>query len=79
MGLINSGRLPISRNNVEIIPYDQNEDKKSVISRKSIDADFTILGFNNKDINGEGMDYFTGFQDMGNLMFVNAFKEIEIK
>lgn len=79
LGLINSGRLPISRNNVEIIPYDQNEDKKSVISRKSIDADFTILGFNNKDINGEGMDYFTGFQDMGNLMFVNAFKEIEIK
>jgi len=78
LALIKSGRLPISPKNVELISADYTN-KKQVIMKNSIDADLSILGFNHEDVEKEGIDLFTGFEDMGNILFVSSYKEINIK
>ena len=77
--LIKSGRLPISPSNVELIPADPEISPKQIISSKSIDADLTIIGFRNELIRAEGTKIFTGYDDIGNILFVSSTKEKEIR
>ncbi len=77
--LISSGRLPISPNNVELIPADPKVNPKTIISQKSMDADLTIIGFRSELIKAEGIKIFTGYDDIGNILFVSSTKEKEIK
>ncbi|MRT91517.1 amino acid permease [Ancylomarina sp. 16SWW S1-10-2] len=78
LSLIRSGQLPISSSNIELIGIDHT-DKKKEIMNKSMDADLTILGFNREDIDRDKLDMFTGFDDMGNILFVSSYKKIKIK
>lgn len=80
LGLIKSGRLPISPSNINLIPVEENENNKKTISRYSVDADLTIIGFNylhSEDIQAE--ELFNGYGDVGNILFVSATKAKEIK
>jgi len=79
LDLIKSGRLPISPSNVELIPAEPNVNSKQIISQKSIDADLTIIGFRSELIKAEGIKLFTGYEDIGNMLFVSSMKEKEIK
>ncbi|WP_321299747.1 amino acid permease [Marinifilum fragile] len=78
LALIKSGRLPISPSNIQLINANY-ANKKQVIMSKSMDADLSILGFNHEEVVEEGVDLFTGFEDMGNILFVSSYKEIKIK
>lgn len=78
LNLVKSGRLPISPNNLELIPADPEINPKHIISRKSADADLTIIGFRSELIKAEGIKIFTGYEDIGNILFVSSTKEKEI-
>lgn len=52
---------------------------KEKISNTSIDADLTIIGFNSGKIEATGYDIFTGYDKLGNILFVSSNKEKEIK
>jgi len=77
--LIKSGRLPISQNNVELIPREENIDNKAIIKKKSIDADFIIIGFREKDVKENSKELFEGYGDLGNILFVNSNRQRPIK
>ncbi|MFT6850472.1 MAG: solute carrier family 12 sodium/potassium/chloride transporter 2 [Sphingobacteriales bacterium] len=77
--LINTGRLPISINNVELIPHLFDQNKKDIINSKSKDADLTILGFRGEMLKHETTEVFSGYDAIGDVLFVNANKGIEIK
>lgn len=77
--LIKTGRLPISFNNINLIPMKEPDNVKEIISSTSIDADLTIIGFNSKKIKTRGYDVFTGYDKLGNILFVSSNKEKEIK
>jgi hypothetical protein len=79
MFLIKSGRLPISPGNIQLIPFDDQRNIKSIITEKSVDADLTIVGFRHELIKAKGIEVFTGFGDIGNVLFVSSQKEKEIK
>jgi hypothetical protein len=79
LNLIQSGRLPISPKNVQLIPADPETNPKSIISEKSLDADLTIIGFRSELIKAEGVKIFSGYEDIGNILFVSSTKEKEIK
>lgn len=79
LDLIKSGRLPISPANVELIPADPEINPKQIISEKSLDADLTIIGFRNEMIKAEGIKIFTGYEDIGNILFVSSTQEKEIR
>ena len=76
--MISTGRLPISANNIEIIPKSEGVTNKEVINERSRDADLTIVGFRFEKVKHDGYQNFTGYDKIGNVLFVNAQKEKEI-
>ena len=77
--LIEDGQLPISYNNIEVIPRKEDVDTRSIIMEKSKDADLTILGFRSESIKHQGKTLFEGYEEIGNTLFVNASREKTIK
>jgi predicted HAD superfamily phosphohydrolase YqeG len=78
--LIKAGRLPISLKNINLIALTEDKsDMKETISTTSIDADLTIIGFRSEKIKTEGHQLFTGYDKLGNILFVSSNKEKEIK
>jgi hypothetical protein len=76
--LIKSGRLPISAKNIEFIAQSPDRDRKTIINERSIDADLTILGFQGMVLKHQKEKLFNGFDQIGNVLFVNATHEIDI-
>ncbi|MGB0525776.1 MAG: amino acid permease [Flammeovirgaceae bacterium] len=76
--LIDSGRLPISRNNVELIPRKEDMDIKKIINAKSKDACLTIIGIREEVVKHKKEQVFTGYEDLGDILFVNAKIQREI-
>jgi len=73
--LVRSGRLPISLNNIQLIQRDKEEDQKKVINEFSSPADLTIIGFDDEELQRDGVATFEGFDKLGNILFVNDHEE----
>lgn len=70
--LIQSGRLPITSQNIEMIVQKEEISPKKLINTYSSDAGLTIIGFREEILKHEGDKLFTGYDDLGNLLFVNS-------
>ncbi|MEZ4804081.1 MAG: amino acid permease [Bacteroidia bacterium] len=70
--LTTSGRLPISANNIRVIPLKENIKRKDLINEYSCDADLTIIGFHESVIEHKGIQHFEGYDKIGNVLFVNT-------
>ncbi len=77
--LIQAGQLPISPNNVEFIVRTPHSNTHTIIAQKSRDADLTVVGFRTETVNRKGKVIFEGYEDIGNVMFVNTASQKEIK
>ncbi|MBU2885849.1 amino acid permease [Gilvimarinus agarilyticus] len=77
--LIKSGRLPISANNINIIEREEGRSIKESINEYSRDADLTIVGFRSEAVKQRGEELFMGFEDVGDVLFVNSTHSKEIK
>ena len=77
--LIETGQLPISRNNIDVLCRQDDSDSKSVVARKSGEADLVILGFRDEALKRLGAEYFAGYDALGNVLFVNAGEEVMIR
>jgi amino acid transporter len=72
--LIKEGRLPISPSNIQLIPQLKEEKVDLIINKKSADADLTIVGYNSEQIEEESEVTFNKYPDLGNILFVSAYK-----
>ena len=79
INITSTGRLPISANNIEVIPQETGIHEKMLIQRYSQDADLTLVGFNDEDVDEYGSEYFEGYDELSSVLFVNSTKEKEIK
>ncbi len=78
--LTSSGRLPISAKNIRVIAVEEDMDRKQLINGYSMDADLTLIGFHEGDIKKENnLDVFSGYEEIGNILFVNTFTSKFIK
>ena len=77
--LIDLGQLPISSKNVELFASKSDKNVTSIINEKSIDADLTVVGFHPTKIKHDGVEVFQQFENVGNVLFVNATATKEIK
>lgn len=77
--LTTTGRLPISPNNIIVLPIDENVDKVELINETSKLADLTILGFHESSIKTKNIDQFNKYNGIGNVLFVNTLKNKMIK
>ena len=72
ISLIHEGRLPISENNIEIIRADDRSSSKTLINERSKDAGLTMIGFHSDQIKHNGIEIFAGYDNIGDVLFVNA-------
>lgn len=72
--LIDKGRLPITSQNVKILVEEEGKPFKSIINSYSVNAGLTIIGFHEDSIKHLDTDTFEGYNDLGNVLFVNSFK-----
>jgi amino acid transporter len=75
---IAAGRLPITLTNIEIIFLSEGQTVNDVISIHSKHAGLTIIGFREEIIKHDALKFFTHFDGIGDILFVNAsqYKEI---
>jgi hypothetical protein len=76
--LIREGRLPISMANINLISSGEDKGTREIIAEVSVDADLTIIGFRHEKISTEGYKLYTGYNKLGNVLFVSANKKKEI-
>ena len=76
--LIAAGRLPITLTNIEIIILSENETISEVITEHSGDAGLTIIGFHEETIRHGNTEFFSEFNNIGDILFVNSFQSKEI-
>ena len=72
LDLIQTGRLPISAHNIDLIEKEENVSLKEIICEKSVDSDLTMVGLREEALKQLGEQIFKGYEDMGNILFVNA-------
>jgi len=77
--LIATGRLPITLTNIEIINLSAYQSLGEAVTEHSRNAGLTIIGFNEYTIKHSHTDYFMEFNDIGDVLFVNAVQSKEIK
>ena len=70
--LIGEGRLAISPNNIEVIPQKKDVSLKSIIKERSADADLSLIGLHQNQLQPESNGVFDGYDQMGNILFVNT-------
>ena len=67
--LIQSGRMPITETNIEIIERDESVSVKETINKRSLDAGLTMIGFNENAFRKEGdLSLFEGYGEIGNVL-----------
>jgi amino acid transporter len=76
--LVRTGRLPISERNVEVIVPEEGEDRASLVSDRSRDADFTLVGLRREAVRKLGPESFEGYDEVGNIGFVIGVSDVEI-
>jgi len=78
--LTSSGRLPISANNIRVLPLDEGRSRLDLINDYSSDADLTLIGFHEGMIkSNKSTELFEGYDNIGNILFVNTLTSKFIK
>jgi hypothetical protein len=74
---IQTGRLPISMNNIEVLSKKETMSSKALINKYSSDADLTVVGFRFESLK-HVEHLLEGYDQVGNVLFVNSQNEKEI-
>ena len=77
--LIQTGRLPITNKNIEIIMDRPKVSKKELINKKSADAGLTLIGFSKDALKHKETELFSGYDELGTVIFVHAHGPMEIE
>jgi hypothetical protein len=62
-----------------MVPQDQELGTKAIINERSKSADLTIIGFIGELVKKKKIDTFEGYNDLGNILFVNSINNKEIE
>ncbi len=76
--LVETGRLPISPENIEVIEQKEGVTFKQLVNERSSEAALTLIGFKQETIRHQGRKLFEGYDNIGDVLFVDAagFKRI---
>lgn len=77
--MIKEGRLPIALHNIELIEQKAEVSVREIINQRSQDDDLIMIGLRYESLKQKGIDVFKGYNDIGNILFVNAARERKIE
>ncbi len=76
---VKSGRIPISVKNINIIALKEGFTPKSIINEYSRSSDLTIIGFSSRAATKNPDMILDGYDELGNILFINASSDINIQ
>ncbi len=76
--LVQTGRLPITEQNIEIIIKDSDTSDKKIINEKSSVAALTMIGVRNEGLKHSWDAILSGYEDLGTTLFVTSHTHKEI-
>lgn len=77
--LVKAGRLPIATHHIQLVEGHPEKSVRDWVNIKSCEADLVILGLREEMLKHQnGSEVFHGFDDVGNILFVNTTSEREI-
>jgi hypothetical protein len=76
--LVQSGRLPITSKNIQVLTEQPERNTRTLIGEHSAHAGLTIIGFRRELIKHQGTRLFEGYDQVGNILFVNSHSQKEI-
>jgi len=76
--LINTGRLPISEKNIQMIEANESVSIQNQILKYSEEAGLVMTGFRSERIKHDGIEVFKGFESIGDILFVNSRRQKKI-
>ena len=68
--LVQSGRLPITSQNIEIIIQKEGVRTKDIINSYSADAALTMIGLREEGLKNLADELFSGYDELGNVLFL---------
>ncbi len=77
--MIATGRLPISRKNLRIIPTTDAVDFDRLVENRSANADLVILGFTEERMNEKGPELFQRLPFLRDVLWVSAQQQVVIE
>lgn len=75
---IADGRLPITLANIEIVTMVEGETLSQTVTRHSAGAGLTVIGFDEQVVAQKQVEFFTSFNGLADVLFVNGGSEKEI-
>lgn len=79
LDLIQAGRIPISTRHIEMFKVDESLNPKKLINEKSADAGLTVVGYRGEQLKHDGAEMFKGYDEVGNILFINSYKQKELQ
>jgi hypothetical protein len=76
--LVRTGRLPITAKNIQVIAQMPDKNTKELMAEHSSTAGLSIIGFHSELLKHEGGKIFQGYDDLGDILFVNSHSQKEI-
>ena len=76
--LIKEGRLPISEKNIKYFATDTAETFRKLVIDTSFEADLTVIGFDMHGLKTRGAEVFTNHDQLHEVLFVRAPRQIRI-
>jgi len=77
--LINTGRIPITDKNIEILKQEPSVNPKSLINKKSRNAGLVLIGLREELLKHNKSSFFEGYEDIGTTLFVYSHGQKEIE
>ena len=76
--LVQSGRLPITEQNIEIIIEEPDMSEKKMINEKSSMAALTMIGLQREGLKHSWENILNGYDDLGTVLFVTSHNQKDI-
>ncbi len=77
--MITSGRLPISRKNLQVIGTDERSDFNQLVESRSSSADLVILGLTPERVEEKGVELLRRHPGLHDVLFVSAQERVVIE
>jgi hypothetical protein len=76
--LVQAGRLPITSKNIQVLTNESHGDPRLLVKEHSAHAGLCIIGFHAGMLRHKETKAFDGYEELGNILFVNAHSQKEI-
>jgi len=76
---VQENRIPISEKNIETFKLEEGESFKDLVNKHSTEAGMVVVGFTDQQLKEKQGSLFDGYDSIQDVLFVSAFREVEIK